>query len=371
MIKRKPVMVRSLVHYGVRSIVLCALATSAVFLWSAEPSRWDQLSSFALYLIPILLALICCSWLSTATRFWLLLKSLGAAVSYRQALLLTFSTEFGIAASPGGVGGTAIFLTILHRAGVPLTTATSVLAADMSIDALFFILFIPLAVFSALHDTSWAGLLDLMPDLHSIIGMLLLALLLLIGLWAAKANRWLQKLEKLVAVFAFARQRRIPARIRLFRWRSYRWSRQVGLLCVRLIRRHKGVLLINLVLAAIQWIARYGILPSILLAFSFQIDPWPLIAIQGLLMTCSMFLILPGGGGGVEIAMAFVLKHFVPLSSIGAIVLLWRLFTYHINLVAGGLVFLTFCQNSCAQKPASSSPAKTAVTRTCPSNVSS
>lgn len=189
-----------------------------------------------------------------------------------------------------------------------------------------------------------------MPSSPLIVGMFFLAIFFLLVLWAAKGHRWLQKTEKLIGAFAFTRNRRLPARMRLVRWRFYRWLGQFGLMCALLIRRRKGVLLINLVLATIQWIARYGILPCILLAFSIQIEPWPLIATQGLLMTSSMFLVLPGGGGGVEIAMSFVLKHFVPLSSIGVIVLLWRLFTYHINLAAGGIVFFRLCQKSSTQE---------------------
>ena len=65
-------------------------------------------------------------------------------------------------------------------------------------------------------------------------------------------------------------------------------------------------------------------------------------------MTSSLFFGLPGGGGGVELAMALLLGRFVPLSMVGVIAILWRFFTYHMNLMVGGAVFFRICQRFAA-----------------------
>jgi uncharacterized membrane protein YbhN (UPF0104 family) len=48
---------------------------------------------------------------------------------------------------------------------------------------------------------------------------------------------------------------------------------------------------------------------------------------------------LPGGGGSVEVATAIILGHFVPVTMVGLVLLLWRFSTYHLYLLAGGAVF--------------------------------
>lgn len=42
--------------------------------------------------------------------------------------------------------------------------------------------------------------------------------------------------------------------------------------------------------------------------------------------------------------MSLILKHFAPASTIAVTILLWRFFTYHINLIVGGIVFFRVCR---------------------------
>jgi uncharacterized membrane protein YbhN (UPF0104 family) len=54
-------------------------------------------------------------------------------------------------------------------------------------------------------------------------------------------------------------------------------------------------------------------------------------------------MVLPGGGGGVEVATSLVLRHFVRGPLVGVVLLLWRFFTYHLYLFTGGAVFFLIC----------------------------
>jgi uncharacterized membrane protein YbhN (UPF0104 family) len=48
---------------------------------------------------------------------------------------------------------------------------------------------------------------------------------------------------------------------------------------------------------------------------------------------------VPGGGGAVEVLAALILPAFVPVALVGAVVLLWRLLTFHLYLLGGGTAF--------------------------------
>lgn len=285
-----------------------------------------------------------CSWSCTASRFWLLCRSLGYPIPYRRSLELALSIEFGVAATPGGLGGTAIFLTLLRQEGIPLPTGTSIWLADLASDAFFFAAFSPIAIFFMLRNWNWSGFFQGLEKPHLIGVLVVLSLFCGFMMWAVSKCNYLERIEALTERYSFARRRRIPARLRLLRWRYLRSVRQIRTACFFLWRQRKSILLVNLMLAAGQWFARYGLLPCILAAFSINVSPWPLILIQGILMTSSLFFILPGGGGSVEVAMAVLLGHFVPLSLAGVIVILWRFFTYHLNLMVGGIVFFRACQ---------------------------
>jgi uncharacterized protein (TIRG00374 family) len=76
-----------------------------------------------------------------------------------------------------------------------------------------------------------------------------------------------------------------------------------------------------------------------LLAFGSLKNPFPLLFIQGFLFLFAMLVFLPGGGGGVEVATAFILGHFVPVPMVGLVLILWRFSTYHLYLLCGGAVF--------------------------------
>ena len=97
--------------------------------------------------------------------------------------------------------------------------------------------------------------------------------------------------------------------------------------------------MLNFCLATIQWLCRYGALPLILLAFGSLKNPFPLLFVQGFLFLFGMLVFLPGGGGGVEVATAFIMRHFVPDPMVGLVLLLWRFSTYHLYLLGGGAVF--------------------------------
>lgn len=69
-----------------------------------------HLRAFPWFYIPLLFGLVACAWMANGARVWILSRSLGKPLPYGRALAVALSAEFGVAATPGGTGGTVVLL---------------------------------------------------------------------------------------------------------------------------------------------------------------------------------------------------------------------------------------------------------------------
>jgi glycosyltransferase 2 family protein len=336
---------RAAFRYLLQGLALAGVATVGVFIFTVQPETWEQLKGFNIAYIPLLFALSCIAWLCNGARYRIVARALGYTLRFKQALMISLSTEFGMAATPAGMGGTVIRLSMLRRAGVPVAAGGTMMTTDAAIDIAFFLLLAPIAVFVILREQAFLGLVDEASDFHAL-GAMGLLLLLLVCLVALLRAAWFhRRLHRAAAATRFGRRRRLPGRWRHLRWRTSRSIRHILEALRFLGRRRKSALASAFALAAVQWSCRYGLLPLILLAFGIERNPLPLFLIQGLLFAFSLLLVLPGGGGGVEVTAALILRQLVPIPLVAVILLMWRFFTFHLYLLVGGSVFFYTCRH--------------------------
>jgi len=313
------------------AVTLAGTATVVVLLATVEPGTIERARSASLPLLALSVLLVLGAWAALAGRMLLNGRALGYRLTFERAALVSLSSEFGAAVSPGGAGGPAVRVALLRRLGVPAAMGATMAGADILLDGIFFVLMMPLALTVLVTEPVcrlWAG--NGTATLGRAGLRFAIAVALLAGLvWAARA---------------MGRTRRVR------RWRA---ARYLFVLCRRarreladmrqaatfLYRRRKRLLLCNLVLAGIQWTCRYGVLPVLLVAFGCTRNPLPLLPIQGLLLMVSALVVIPGGGGSVEALSALILPSFMSRPLVGVVVLVWRLLTYHLNLMAGGASF--------------------------------
>lgn len=329
-----------------QGVALGGIATALVVVFTVREETWTQLRQFDLRWLPLLALLVVIAWLCNGARVWLFCRALGHDVRYRHALLVSLSMEFGIAATPAGVGGAVLRLSLLKRHGVPVAHAGSMLASDAAVDLLFFALLTPFALWVVLHDQVFGQLLDraehtaaLPIVLGALAGLVVLALLL-------RSGAVQQRLARLARATEFGRTRRLPARHRLLRIQVSRTLRRMREAIGLLWGRRRAAVALNFLAASLQWTCRYSLLPLILLAAGSAINPLPLFLVQGMLFMLSMLVVAPGGGGTVELLAALILPAFVPVPLVGVVVLVWRLFSYHLYLLGGGAAFFLECRRA-------------------------
>lgn len=330
---------KKMLRWVLQGAALAGVATVAVFLFTVRPETWTHLREFNLWWLPLLVGMVLIAWACNGARVWIFCRALGHPLRYRTALQTSLSQEFGVAATPAGIGGAVIRLTLLKRAGVPVAHSGSMLASDAAIDVLFFALLAPFAVWVMLHDALFAKVLARF-DGRMLLPIAGAGIAAAAGIMMLLRSAWFHRLiERLAGATHFGRKRRLPARHRFLRHATSRTLRRMRAALALLWGRRKSALVVNFLLAALQWTCRYSLLPLILWAMHTPVNPVPLFLAQGLLFMLSMAVVVPGGGGAVEVLAALILPAFVPVALVGAVLVLWRLLTFNLYLLGGGTAF--------------------------------
>ena len=314
-----------------QGLVITIMASSLVLLFTSSGDTLQQFrDNVRWHHSPLLILPVFLSWSCNGSRFYMMCRCLGHRISWRRALAIAVSSEFGALASPGGVGGAAIRLGFLKKSGVPFVHSGALLAADVFLNMVFFSVLTPFALYSLLSYRSF----NEAPSYGAWNPVWLLVLLIPTMLILTR-----KRLYSLICRQRAFQKYRLGSRIRLFRKKMLHGVRQGRTAVALIFRNHRGALAVNLALTAVQFCSRYSILPIAIWLLGIEINPIPLIVMQGALYVISMVLVAPGGGGSVEVLAAVALPQLMPVNLVGIAILLWRLFTYHFYLIVGGSVF--------------------------------
>lgn len=279
----------------------------------------------SLLLLMVAIAVVC--WNINAVRLRLMLAGRAGHLGQTGALSIEMAAKFALCATPGGSGGAATLLWLLARRGYPPSRASAVFLVDQGCDMLFFTLILTLLLALTLWGTA-PGDLN-WPHQALIEGALigLVAVILTLGL-----------------VVAF-----LPHLLRRQPWLHWPGPRRRRWLVRRLLRcRHALVVTLRLpphilisifLLCCAHWLLRYSLLYLAVLGVGGHADwAWTFL-VQMLSMAASQLSILPGGAGAAEVSVGALLLPVMDRDQAAAAVVIWRLVSYHLYLLAGAPVF--------------------------------
>ncbi|HEX7917575.1 flippase-like domain-containing protein, partial [Rudaea sp.] len=86
---------------------------------------------------------------------------------------------------------------------------------------------------------------------------------------------------------------------------------------------------------AMQWLARYGVLWLILALLGAQVPFSLVLLLQGVVLHVAQWTGVPAGGGGADLGLAVTLAPFASTSAVASALLLWRIATLYLSLLAG------------------------------------
>jgi uncharacterized membrane protein YbhN (UPF0104 family) len=307
---------------ALRGVVLAMLGGTGAFFFTVRADTWERLADARWGLLAFVPLMVALAWACNGTRTWLLAPVVARPVRWREALGVTLSVEFALAATPGGIGGVPVRVALSRRLGIPPEASLAIVAADVAADVVFFSILWPFAAVSVL------------------------ALLVRSGLWARMTGAW-EAAEPLHWLLAAAATGVCAGAVTWALWRRRRpggWMDRAGAAArstagriARFWRMGKARFAASVAVAAVQWTCRYGVLPLTFHALGVDVPVLPLMLLQGCLFLISLLVVVPGGGGSVELLSGAVLPLFAPVAMVGPAILIWRVATYHLYVLAGGV----------------------------------
>lgn len=274
-----------------------------------------------------LFATILASWVARALKLGTLLRRMGVDLEFMHVFEISLATDFGFLATPAGLGGYAASVYYVRRAGASLDVAAALTAADQVLDLMFFALALPVAGILFFG----AGLPA--PLVAAALGVAtLLATLAFVALLAYRSRRTSH------SAFAalIARWPRVQRAIHAASRFLTHLRGQIGTLA------SGGPVFLGGVfgLTIVQWMTRYGVLWLVLQLLGHPVPFWLLLVLQGLVLHVAQWSGIPAGGGGAELGLSAALTTWLPATTLGTALLLWRMVTLYLALLAGAIAIV-------------------------------
>jgi uncharacterized membrane protein YbhN (UPF0104 family) len=275
-----------------------------------------------------ILALIVASWCCRTVKLLLLLRRFAVQSSFLRMFSVSLATDFAFMTTPGGVAGYAASVYYLRRAGASPSGAAAITAADQGMDVMFFVVALPIAGISLIaSDAIRSGA----PHTLSTIAFVTSALIVLAAL-AAMLGR--HRLGAWFAAISFSRRWPFLRRAHLAAGVFFSGLRADA----RLVRAGGGMFLFNVfALTALQQVTRYGVLWLALLWLGHPVGFLLSFLLQVFVLQAAIWTGVPSGAGGAELGLSATLMAWVPGASLATALLLWRIATLYVGLIAGAI----------------------------------
>lgn len=284
-----------------------------------------------------ILALIVASWCSRTIKLQLLLRQFAVPARFPRMFCVSLATDFAFMTTPGGVAGYAASVYYLRRAGTSPSGAAAITAADQGMDVMFFVVALPIAGISLLASDAMRS--DA-PHTLSTIAFTTSALIVLAALTALLGRH---RLRAWFAAISFGS-----------RWPLLRRAHQaVGAFFstlhadAQLVRAGGPVFLFNVfALTALQQVTRYGVLWLALLWLGHPVAFLLTFLLQVFVLQAAIWTGVPSGAGGAELGLSATLMAWVPGASLATALLLWRIATLYVGLIAGAVAIAVLARTT-------------------------
>lgn len=277
-------------------------------------------------------ALIVASWAGRTLKLRMLLHRLGVRAGPVRTLGISLATDFAFLTTPGGVGGYAASVYYLRRAGASASGAAAITAADQGVDVLFFVVALPLAALGLVWSDVPKGLTSI-----AVATSALIALVAIVA-WLARGRlaTWLGKIS---FGSRWPRLARLQHAAREFLKRMHADA--------QLVFAAGPLFLLGIfALTVLQQVTRYGILWLALLLLGYPVSFLLAFLLQVFVLQAASFTGMPAGAGGAELGLSATLMTWVPGPGLATALLLWRIATLHVCLIAGAIAIAWLARRS-------------------------
>lgn len=260
------------------------------------------------------------------------------AFSWRQSTENILLWELSSALTPSVVGGSAAAVVILHRDGLKWGKSLATVFATAMLDEAFYLLAVPL-VFGL---SIWADY-PLFPTLNEDIGILTWGMSSLF--WMAygfiallTSLMWFGLVLRPEKTHQFIQRLSTSRALRKWDKRIKSWSKDLLEASRNIRHAPRSFWIQGFAATCASWTARFLTLNAVLLIFYPHIEHGAVLARQLVLWIVLSISPTPGSSGAAELGVPAFLGDITGLAYMAGVVLVWRIMTYFIYLLAGTFV---------------------------------
>jgi len=266
-------------------------------------------------------------------------EAIGGELSFGKSVEIVLSNLFAAAITPGHAGGEVTRVQLLRGCKLSVGDASAVVLGERMLDALFLGIAAPIAflLFTRYVQTT-PGLIALFGVAALVFGLLFF-ILLYVMLRPRRVKSVVTKVRWL-----FVKARGVDKADRAMQ----KAMREVDVFhnsSMRYLKDERQALVKGFLFTMAFWLLQFTIASLILVGLGAQ--PWILASFsaQTVLMMIAMIPLTPGNSGIAELSTAAIYSAFVSTSILGIFILGWRVITYYLNIVVGGLVSIRILQD--------------------------
>jgi len=312
------------------SLSLSILAALALVLTTFEPETIQNLGLLEPRFLVLALLMFLAAISVEGRRISLVANAMGAETSWFQGCQYYLTISFAQLVTPMGMGELPALTYLYNRAGLRLGGALAAAIVRSFITKLVFLCGVLWLWFFS------GGTVQFGP----VTGELFNGVALVFTLTTVFNAVYVLFPRLIEGLFA-----RIPLKWRrgaLGRWQqrlaveAREFDKGLGIMW----RRGPFLLVRIALLSMLYWAIWFGLLPIIARGLNTVVAPMELISRQFALTLALPYIPVPGASGALELAMAGVYKGVVPRAVLGLFILCWRVLTYYLLLLLGGLAAL-------------------------------
>jgi len=314
------------------SLIISIIVLVLVTVFTIGPDTLPILQRMEPVYLLAAVALHIVSYIIWGLRMKVMTEALGYRIGVKDATEIVIANLFAASVTPSMAGGEPVRIHMLNRnANVRVGDASAVVIGERVLDAMLLLIATPFALW-----VLSGSLISWEMDLAIIVAELFVLLMVFAAIGGLLSPTFIDWLSSLITrglhrVGRFDRTEHLIEFIdkELLNFHNSLWA---------LMRTGKQGLFFGCICTVIYWIVEFMVLPLILLGLNQPPSIMVAMAVQVFLTFIMVVPVTPGASGIAELGGAALFGILVPVSILGVVVAAWRLITYYLNLVIGGVV---------------------------------
>jgi len=317
------------------TLIIGLVISSFIIIFTIDKDSLTRvIKIFDFKYISLLFLLIVLIWIIAGARLKLLVNTVGGYITLIDAIIIFLSGSFVSNVTPFASGGGPFQIIFLHKKGINVGKSSTVIVTQFVLRLFFFGILTPI-FFVFFHQSISPGALPSYLFYFAFgIGVLFSLFIIIFTLVPEITNKLIKKVFEIKKINYFLKNSQRAKRFLVKGRRELREFQK----SLDLLKRYKLRLLAAGLLTIVYWSLLFMVIPVILSGLDLNPEFLKAYIMQTIFYLVLPYMPSPGGSGIAEIGFATIFVSFIPGNFIGLVTFTWRLFTFYLVLLIGGIL---------------------------------